>query len=56
MSLRIPYIYDYTTKLYTKPAEVIQYYQNQNICTTGHGEAMERKYTVTEYDHLLGNA
>jgi hypothetical protein len=56
VALKFPYVYHYTTKLYTKPAEVIQYYQNPNIRATGQEEAMQRKYTVTEYDHLIGNA
>jgi hypothetical protein len=56
VALRITYVYDYTTKLYTKPAGVFQYYQNPNVRETGQGEAMERKYTVTEYGHMLGNA
>jgi hypothetical protein len=45
MALRIPYVYDYITKLCRKQAEVIQNHLNPNVYAIGQGEAMHRKQT-----------
>jgi hypothetical protein len=41
---KIPYVYDYITKLCRKQAEVMLNYQNRIVRGTGQGEAMHRKY------------
>jgi hypothetical protein len=38
------YVYDYITKLCSRPAELILYHQNPNECAIGKGEARHRKY------------
>jgi hypothetical protein len=45
MALQIPYIYiyDYITKLCCKPAEVIQYHENENVRDIGKRETRHRK-------------
>jgi hypothetical protein len=40
MVLKIPYVYDYITKLYRKQAEVIKNHLNPHV----QGEAMHRKH------------
>jgi hypothetical protein len=40
----LPYIYDYTTKLCWKQAEVIQNHENASVRDIGKGEARRRKY------------
>jgi hypothetical protein len=40
MALKIPYLYDYITKLCTKQAELIQNHQNPYARATGQGEAI----------------
>jgi hypothetical protein len=44
ISSQVPYIYDYITKLCRQQAEVIQNYENANVCDIGTGEARQRKY------------
>lgn len=44
MAFRIPYMYDYITKLHRTQAEVILNHINPNVCGIGHGEARHRKY------------
>jgi hypothetical protein len=44
MALRIPYVYNYITKLCWKQAEVILSNANPTVHGTGQGEAMHRKY------------
>jgi hypothetical protein len=39
MAFKLPYIYDYITKLCRQQAEVIQNHENENVCNIGH-----RKY------------
>jgi hypothetical protein len=41
---KIPYGYDYRTKLWRTQAEAILNYVNPNVYDTGQGEAMHRKY------------
>jgi hypothetical protein len=43
-AFKIPYAYDYITKLCRQQAEVIQNDENANICNTGQGEPRHRKY------------
>jgi hypothetical protein len=40
----LPYVYDYTTKVCVRQAEVTQYYENKNVRCVGQGEARHRKY------------
>jgi hypothetical protein len=46
MALQIPFVYDYTRirKLSRQQAEVMQNHDNENVRTTGQGEARHRKY------------
>jgi hypothetical protein len=44
MTFRIPFVYDYITKLCRQHAEVIQNHDNENVRTSGQGEARHRKY------------
>jgi hypothetical protein len=44
MAFRIPFVYDYITKLCRQHAEVIQNHDNENVRTTGQGKAHHRKY------------
>jgi hypothetical protein len=44
MAFKIPYVYDYITKLCRQHAEIIQNYDNENVCNIGQGEASHRKY------------
>jgi hypothetical protein len=44
MAFRIPFVYDYITKLCKQHAEVIQTHDNENIHTIGQGKARQRKY------------
>jgi hypothetical protein len=44
MAFKLPYVYDYITKLYRQQAEVIQNYENANVLNIGHGEPRHRKY------------
>jgi hypothetical protein len=39
MAFKIPYVYDYITKLYRQQAEVIQNNDNENARNIGQGEA-----------------
>ena len=43
MVFKIPYVYDFITKLCKRQAEVIQNH-NKNVSTIGQGEAQHRKY------------
>jgi hypothetical protein len=43
-AFNLPYVYDYTTKLYRQQAEVIQNHENENVHGRGLGEARHRKY------------
>jgi hypothetical protein len=44
MEFKIPYMYDYITKLCRKQAEVILNHENLNVLAIGQGEARHRKY------------
>jgi hypothetical protein len=44
ISLQIPYVYNYITKLCTQQAKVIQHHQNIHVRNTGEDEARHRKY------------
>jgi hypothetical protein len=44
MAFKIPYVYDFITKLCRQQAEVIQNHQNPNVCNIGQDEAQHRKY------------
>jgi hypothetical protein len=44
ISLPIPYVYDYITKLCRQQAQVIQHHENIHIHNIGQGEARHRKY------------
>jgi hypothetical protein len=44
MPFKIPYVYDYITKLCRQQVEVIQNHDNENVCNIGQGEARHRKY------------
>jgi hypothetical protein len=41
---KIPYVYDFITKLCRQQAEVIQNHVNTNVRNIGQGEAQHRKY------------
>jgi hypothetical protein len=44
IAFKIPYVYDYITKLFRQQAEVIQNYDNENVRNIGQSEARHRKY------------
>jgi hypothetical protein len=44
LAFKIPYVYDYITKLCRRQAEVIQNHPNLNVRAIGQGEAIHRKY------------
>jgi hypothetical protein len=44
VAFKIPYVYDYITKLCRTQAEVIRKYENPNVRGTGQREAIYRKY------------
>jgi hypothetical protein len=44
MAFKIPYVYDYITKLCRQQAEVIQNHDNKNVRIIGQGEARHRMY------------
>jgi hypothetical protein len=44
VDFKIPYVYDYMTKLCRTQADVILNHANPNVCGTGQGEARHRKY------------
>jgi hypothetical protein len=48
MAFKIPYVYDYITKLCRKQAEVIQNHDNENFRNIGQREARHRKYKRLE--------
>jgi hypothetical protein len=57
IAFKIPYIYNYITKLYRQQAEVVQNHDNENVHNIGQGEAQHRKYKRLKlggcqaYDH-----
>jgi hypothetical protein len=44
MAFKIPYVYEYITKLCGQQAEITQNHDNKNVCNIGQGEARHRKY------------
>jgi hypothetical protein len=44
LAFKIPYVYDYITKLYRRQAEVILNHKNPNVRAIIQGEARHRKY------------
>jgi hypothetical protein len=44
VAFRIPFVYDYITKLCRMQVEVIPNHRNPIVCDTGQGESMCRKY------------
>jgi hypothetical protein len=44
MAFKIPYVYDFITKLCRQQAEVIQKHDNENVRNIGQGEAQRSKY------------
>jgi hypothetical protein len=44
MAFKLPYIYDYITKLSRQQAEVIQNHENANVRNIGPGDPRHRKY------------
>jgi hypothetical protein len=44
MAFKIPYVYEYITKLGRQQTEVIQNHDNENFRIIGQGEARHRKY------------
>jgi hypothetical protein len=44
ISLQIPYVYDFTTKLCKQQAKVIQHHENIHVRNIGQVEAQHRKY------------
>jgi hypothetical protein len=48
MFLKIPYVYDFITKLFRKETKVIQNHLNPNVSTTGQEYSMHGKYKRLE--------
>jgi hypothetical protein len=44
LAFKIPYVYDYITKLCRRQAEVILNHENPNVHAVGQGEARHRKH------------
>jgi hypothetical protein len=44
LAFKIPYVYDYITKLCRRQAEVILNHENPNVRAIGQGEPKHRKY------------
>jgi hypothetical protein len=44
MAFKLPYTYDYITKLCRQQAEAIQIHENANVGNSGQGEPRHRKY------------
>jgi hypothetical protein len=44
LEFKIPYVYDYITKLCRRQAEVILNHENPNVRTIGQGEARHRRH------------
>jgi hypothetical protein len=44
LTFKIPYVYDYITKLCRRQAEVILNHENPNVHAIGQGEARLRKH------------
>jgi hypothetical protein len=46
VTFKIPYVYDFITKLCRQQAEVMQNHHNPNVPNIGQGEAQYRKYKI----------
>jgi hypothetical protein len=44
MAFKIPYVYDFSTKLCRQQAEVTQHYRYPNVHNIGQGETHHRNY------------
>jgi hypothetical protein len=44
MAFKLPYIYDYITKLWRQQAEIVQNHEKANVRNIGQGEPRHRKY------------
>jgi hypothetical protein len=44
MAFKLPYVYDYTTKVCRQQAKVIQNHEYANVCDNGQVKAQNRKY------------
>jgi hypothetical protein len=44
VAFKIPYMYDYIIELCRRQAEAMQNHRTPNVCTTGQGDAIHRKY------------
>jgi hypothetical protein len=44
LAFKIPYVYDYITKLCRRQAEVVLNHENPNVRAIGQGEARHRKH------------
>jgi hypothetical protein len=51
MAFKIPYVYDYITKLCRQQAEVIQNHDNENVRNIGQGEARQRGLNLAAVKH-----
>jgi hypothetical protein len=49
VAFKIPYVYDFSTKLRRQQAEVIQNHHNPNVRNIGQGEARHRKHTRLKF-------
>jgi hypothetical protein len=49
-AFKLPYVYDYVTKLCRNKAEVIENHENEYVRGTGQGEARHRKYKRFKID------
>jgi len=45
VTFKVPYVHEFITKLCRQQAEFIQNHENANVCNTGQGEIMHRRYT-----------
>jgi hypothetical protein len=43
VAFRVPYVYDYITKLWRRQAEIIHNHENENVRNIGQGETPHRK-------------
>jgi hypothetical protein len=44
IAIKLPHVYDYTTKLCRQQAEVVQNHENEHVRGIGQDEARHRKY------------
>jgi mRNA-degrading endonuclease RelE of RelBE toxin-antitoxin system len=46
---KVPYVYDYITKLCKRQAEIIHNHVNENVRNIGQGETPHRKYKKLKF-------